>query len=184
MCRKLWRDNAMESLNRSLGDLRFIPLVLVRNDKEEFCLGCIGADKRRFCRSTVCNIMSHRKRRCELECQEGYYIPTIGAKFPRQPSTFRTPFLDASQLTPDVRVVVTDTGEHGSKTTNKWEEFIMQAKVAWHVSLDAAWRRGQEAGIHKGLNEDDASSKSMISLPDEPGFYTFTDRPTFGNLKF
>jgi hypothetical protein len=41
------------------GELRCFLLILVRNDKEEFCLGCIGTDERCFCRSTACNIMSH-----------------------------------------------------------------------------------------------------------------------------
>jgi hypothetical protein len=166
------------------GELRHFPLVLVWNDGDEFCLGCIGVNERRFCRSTACNVMSHRKRQYELECHEGFYIPTVITKFPKQPSAFRTPFLDASQLTPEVRAVITATGEHGSKTTSEWEEFIMQARVAWHVSLDDTRRRGQGSGIREGSNQDDASSESMISLPDKPGAYTFTDGPTFGNLKF
>lgn len=117
------------------GESRRFPLVLVRNDGEEFCLGCIGVDERRFCWSTECNVMSHRKRQYKLECQKGFYVPTIVTKFPRQPSACRTPFLDASKLTPAVRAVITDTGEHGSKTTSEWEEFIMQARVAWHISM-------------------------------------------------
>jgi hypothetical protein len=118
-------------------ELRCIPLVLVRNDKAEFCLGCIGMDEWRFCCSTSCNIMSHCKHPHVLECQEGYHITTVGQKFQRQPSTFRTPFLDALHLTPEVRAIVTDTGEAGMKTTSKREEFIMQAKVARHVFHEA-----------------------------------------------
>jgi len=64
--------------------------------------------------------MSHCKRQYELECHEGFYIPTVITKFPKQPSAFRTPFLDALQLTPEVRAVITGTGEHGSKTTSEW----------------------------------------------------------------
>jgi hypothetical protein len=82
--------------------------------------------------------MSHCKRWHVLECQEGYYITTVGQKFQLQPSAFRTPFLDASHLTPEVRAIVTDTGEAGMKMTCEWEEFIMQAKVAWHVFQEAA----------------------------------------------
>jgi hypothetical protein len=43
------------------GEPRRFPLVLVRNDGEEFCLGCIGVDERCFCWSTECNVMSHCK---------------------------------------------------------------------------------------------------------------------------
>jgi hypothetical protein len=45
-------------------------------------------------------------------------------------------------MTPEVRAVVAGTGENGMKTTSEWGEFIMQAKVAWHVAQDAAVRRG------------------------------------------
>jgi hypothetical protein len=69
-------------------------------------------------------------------------------------------------MMPEVQGVVTDTGEQGLKTTSKWEEFIMQAKVAWHVSQDAAWRKGQGAGIREGSNENNYSSKRATSLPD------------------
>ena len=159
-----------------------IPLMWVRNVKAEFCLGCIGMDERRFCRSTACNIVSHWKCWHVLECQEGYYIPTSGQKFPRQPSTFKTPLLDVSLLTLEVRAVVTDTGDAGRKTTSEWEEFILQAKVAWHIFQEAA-RRGHGAGIRKGSNEDDALRKSGISLGD-PGLFTFKEPPTFGVLNF
>jgi hypothetical protein len=165
------------------GKLRCISLILVRNDKEEFCLGCIGTEECCFCRRSLCNIMSHHKRWYKLEFQEGYYIPTVGHKFPRKPSAFKTPFVDALRMTPEGRAVVTDMGENGMKTTSKWEEFIMQAKVAWHVSQVAA-QRGQGAGILEGSNKDDASSKSTISLPNKPGFFTFKDAPTFRNLEF
>jgi len=60
----------------------------------------------------------------------------------------------------------------------------MQAQLAWHASLEAARRKGQGLGISKGSNEDDVSSKLMVSLLNEPGLYKFTDGPIFGNLKF
>ena len=43
------------------GELLHFPLVLVRNDGEEFCLGCIEVDERRFCQSTACTVMLHHK---------------------------------------------------------------------------------------------------------------------------
>jgi hypothetical protein len=146
------------------GESRRIPLIFVRNDREEFCLGCIGDDEYRFCRSTACNIVKHKKRPYNLGCQEGYYIPTVFAKASRATQAFRTPFLDASKLTPEVR--------------------FMQAQLAWHASLEAARRKGQGAGISEGSNEDDVSSDSMVSLLNEPGLYKFADGLIFGNLKF
>jgi hypothetical protein len=147
---------------------RSIPLIFVKNDREEFCLGCIGDDEYRFCRSTACNIVKHKKRRYDLGCQEGYYISVVFAKSSRATQAFRTPFLDASKLTPEVRAVVTYTRDQGLKTTIEWEEFIMQAQLAWHASLKAARRKGQGSGISKGSNKDNVSSESMVSLIDEP----------------
>jgi hypothetical protein len=128
--------------------------------------------------------VKHKKRPYDLGCQEGYYIPTIFAKALRATQAFRTPFLDASKLTPEVRSVVTSTREQGLKTTIELEEFIMQAQLAWHASLEAARRKGQGSGISEGSNKDDVSSDSMVSLLDEPGLYKFADGPIFGNLKF
>jgi hypothetical protein len=39
-------------------------------------------------------------------------------------------------------------------------------------------------GIQEGLDEDDTSSMSGISVGDEPSTFKFWDPPTFGNLKF
>ena len=128
--------------------------------------------------------MKHKKRPYDIGCQEGYYIPTVFAKASRATQAFRTPFLDASKLTPEVRSVITSTREQGLKTTIEWEEFIMQAQLAWHASLEAARRKGQGSGISEGSNKDDVSSDSMVSLLEEPGLYKFTDGPIFGNLKF
>jgi hypothetical protein len=128
--------------------------------------------------------VKHKKRPYDLGCQEGYYIPTAFAKASRATQAFRTPFLDASKLTPEVRSVITSTREQGLQTTIEWEEFIMQAQLDWHASLEAARRKGQGAGISKGSNEDDVSSDSMVFLLDEPGLYKFADGPVFGNLEF
>ena len=67
----------------AFGESRLIPLILVRNDREEFCLGCIGDDEYRLCRSTSCNIVKHKKRPYDLGCQEGYYISAVFAKSSR-----------------------------------------------------------------------------------------------------
>jgi hypothetical protein len=64
----------------AFGESRRIPLIFVRNDREEFCLGCIGDGEYRFCRSTSCNIVKHKKRPYDLGCQEGYYISAVFSK--------------------------------------------------------------------------------------------------------
>jgi len=102
----LWKPSTDR---HACGESRRIPLIFVRNDRKEFCLGCIGDDEYHFCRSTACNIVKHKKRPYDLGCQEGYYIPTVFAKASRATQAFRTPFLDASKLTPEVRAVVTST---------------------------------------------------------------------------
>ena len=57
--------------------------------------------------------------------------------------------------------------DQGLKITIEWEEFIMQAQLTWRASLDAARRKWQGSGISEGSKEDDASSESMVSLPNE-----------------
>ena len=111
--------------------------------------------------------MKHKKRPHDLGCQEGYYISAVFAKSSQATQAFRTPFLDASKMTPEVRAIVTSMKDQGLKTTIEWEEFIMQAQLTWHASLDAARRKEQGSGISEGSKEDDASSESMVSLPDE-----------------
>jgi hypothetical protein len=86
------------------------------------------------------------------------------------------------RLTPEVRAVITDPGESGAKTTREWEEFILQAKIAWHVHQESTRRDSQ--GIWEGSNKDDASSVSGVYLLDEPTNFMFAEPQEFGNLEF
>jgi hypothetical protein len=161
-------------------------LIKITNDMAAFCLGCIRTDEQRFCWSTVCFIVAHRKRKYGLDCQEGYFIPTRPHKSFWQPSAFRTPFLDAARLTDEVKLVVMGSGDLWWKTTSKWEEFIVQAEITWHAQMVEERRGLWGLGIRKGLDKDNASgmSKSGIYLPDEPSKYMFCEPPIFGEIKF
>ena len=117
-----------------------------------------------------------------MDCQEGYFITTGAHGSAQQLAAFGSPFLDASSLTPEVRAVITDPGKNGAKTTREWEEFILQAKIAWHAHQESAQRDSQ--GIREGLNKDNASSMSGVYLPDEPANFMFTEPQEFGNLEF
>jgi hypothetical protein len=153
----------------------------VTNNMAEFCLGCIGMDERHFLSEHGCNIVAHKKQCYELNCQEGFYIPTATHRALGQPSVFQAPFLDASRMTPGVRQVVMDPEELDMKTTRKWEEFILQANVVWHAYQEEEWKRF--CGIHEGLEKDDLST-SGIHLPDEPGTFKFVKPQVFGDIEF
>ena len=95
---------------------------------------------------------------------------------------FRSLFIDASRMTPEVQRVVTDTGDGGWKTTRKWEEFILAASVSWHV-----FQKSQSRGvrdIREGSDEDSASSTSGLYLPDEPSMFKFAELQAFGDVHF
>jgi hypothetical protein len=168
------------------GESRRFPLVRLMNGTSKFCLGCIGTDERHFYWSTACNIISHKKRRHNLGCEDGFFIPTGGqsAARSRTITAFQTPFLDATRLTAEVREVVTSKGKWGTKTTREWEEYILHAEVAWHAYQEEVQTRLRGTGIQEGSDEDNTSSMSSISLGDEPSTFKFWDPPTFGNLKF
>ena len=95
---------------------------------------------------------------------------------------FRSPFIDAARMTPDVRRVVTATGDGGLKTTHEWEEFILAASVSWHVFQESQSRGVRE--IREGSDEDGASSTSGLYLPDEPGMFKFAEPQVFGDVHF
>ena len=124
----------------AIGESRCFSLIRITNDTSEFCLGCIGSDECWFCRSTACNTVSHKKRRYELACQEGFYIPTEGQFAMRPQCAFRSPFIDAARMTPEVQHVVTATGDEGIKTMHEWEEFILAASMSWHVFQESQSR--------------------------------------------
>ncbi len=168
------------------GESRRFPLVRLTNDMSKFCLGCIGTDERHFSRSTACNIVSHKKWCHDLGWEDGFFIPAGGqsAVWSRTITAFRTPFLDATRLTAEVREVVTSKGKWGMKTTREWEEYILHAEVMWHAYQEEVQTGLREMGIQEGSDEDDTSSMSGISVGEEPSMFKFWDPPTFGNLKF
>jgi len=95
---------------------------------------------------------------------------------------FRSPYIDASRMTPEVRRAITDTGDGGWKTTREWEEFILAASVSWHV-----FQESQSCGVRKtreGSEEDGASSTSRLYLPDEPSMFKFAELQALGDVHF
>ena len=133
--------------------------------------------------------MSHRKKKHDLGCKEGWFIPThsTGA-FGTGPSCFLTPFLDDARLTDDIKAYLnTKNNTSWWKTTAEWEEFMMQAEVAWHAHLVEEQRkaaRRSAGGILEGSDEDDsASTNSDFVLNNDPSKYVFANPPQFGNLE-
>ena len=112
-----------------------IPLLKIKNSKQ-FCLGWIGRDTHRFCSAEGCPTMSHRKKKHDLGCSEGWFIPThsTGA-FGTGPTCFLTPFLDDARLTDEVKAHLnTKNNTSWWRTTSEWEEYMMQAEVAWRLA--------------------------------------------------
>jgi hypothetical protein len=85
-------------------------------------------------------------------------------------------------MTPDVRRVVTDTGDAGLKTTREWEEFILAASVSWHVFQESQSRDVRE--IREGSDENSSSSTSRLYLPDEPSLFKFAEPQAFRDVHF
>jgi hypothetical protein len=114
---------------------------------------------------------------------EGYFLYAGAQGLAKQLAAFWAPFLDASQLTPEVQAVIKDIGKVGNKTIKEWEEFILHAMVAWHAAQqEGACRGGQ--GILEGSKEDTASSKSGVYLPDKPANFKFAEPQEFGDIMF
>jgi hypothetical protein len=72
-----------------------------------------------------------------------------------------------------------DPGELGMKITCEWEEFILQANVAWYGFQEEERR----CGICKGL-DGDGSNTSGIYLPNELGMFEFVEPQVFGDIEF
>ncbi len=89
--------------------------------------------------------MTHRKKEHDIGCEEGWFIPT----HPRralgvEPACFLSPFLNNAHLTNNVRTYLTRPEDSWWKTTAEWEEFMIQAEVAWHAHLV---EQQQQAGL-------------------------------------
>ena len=96
---------------------------------------------------------------------------------------YKAPFLDALRMTPEVRAIVTGSGESRKKTTREWEELITQVQIAWHALQENIWRGSHGWRILEG-SEWDTSSISGLRLPDEPANFTFVNPQEFGKLSF
>ena len=97
------------------------------------------------------------------------------------------PFLDDARLTDDIKAYLnTKNNTSWWKTTAEWEEFMMQAEVAWHAHLVEEQRRAARrnaGGILEGSDEDDsATNNSGLILGNDPSKYVFAEPPLFGNL--
>ena len=153
----------------NIGKSRSIHLVLVKNTSSKICFGCIGTDERRFCRSPQCTTKAHKKTRFDMGCDAGYFIATRRSS--SLIAAFRAPFLDAAKLTEEVRAIVEDQGPDGERTTRQWEEFMVEAKVAWHVLEEERDRRQAGGIIREGSDEDEETKDQAVDLPDTPSEY-------------
>jgi hypothetical protein len=80
--------------------------------------------------------MMHRKKKHDTGCKVGWFIPTQSRRaLGKEPACFLSPFLNDGRLTDDVRMYLSSSGNSWWKTMAEWEEFIVQAKVAWHAHL-------------------------------------------------
>jgi hypothetical protein len=98
-----------------------------------------------------------------------------------QLAAFRAPFLDASCLTPEVQVTITELGKNGRKTTKEGEEYILQVKISWHAH---EYQRRGEQGIHEDSSKDNATSMGGVYLPDNPATFKFVKPQEFENVSF
>jgi len=166
----------------NIGKSRSIHLVLVKNTNSKICFGCIGTDERRFCRSPQCTTKAHKKTRFDMGCDAGYFIATRRAS--SLLAAFRAPFLDAAKLTEEVRAIVEDQGPAGERTTRQWEEFMVEAKVAWRVLEEERDRRQAGGIIREGSDEDGETKDQAFDLPDTPSEYEWEDGISIEEVTF
>jgi hypothetical protein len=96
---------------------------------------------------------------------------------------FREPFLDAAELTNEVRAIVKAQGPDGEKTTRKWEDFMVEAQVAWRVLKEERNGR-QNRIIREGSNEDKESKEEAVDLPETPSVYKWEDMHSIEEVSF
>ena len=166
----------------NIGKSRSIHLVLVKNTSSKICFGCIGTDERRFCRSPQCTTKAHKKTRFDMGCNAGYFIATRRSS--SLIAAFRAPFLDAAKLTEEVRAIVEDQGPDGERTTRQWEEFMVEAKVAWRVLEEERDRRQAGGIIREGSDEDGETKDQVLDLPDTPSEYEWEDSISIEEVTF
>ena len=64
-----------------------------------------------------------------MGCDAGWFIPAKEQSITRTPTTFVTPFLDASRIMKDTLAILKSSNTR--KTTAEWEIFIADAKEEW-----------------------------------------------------
>jgi len=148
----------------NIGKSRSIHLVLAKNT---------NSNERRFCRSPQCTTKAHKKTRFDMGCNAGYFIATRRSS--SLLAAFRAPFLDAAKLTEVVRAIMEDQGPNGERTTRQWEEFMVEAKVGWHVLEEERDRRQAGGIIREGSDEDRETKDQAFDLPDTPSEYEWED---------
>jgi hypothetical protein len=112
---------------------------------------------------------AHKKTRFDMGCDTGYFIATRRAS--SLLAAFRAPFLDTAKLTEEVRAIVEDQGPDGERTTRQWEEFMVEAKVAWRVLEEERDRRQAGGIIREGSDEDEETKDQAVDLPDTRSEY-------------
>jgi hypothetical protein len=115
-----------------------------------------------------------------MGCEAGYFIATRRSS--SLIAAFRAPFLDAAKLTEEVRAIVEDQGPDGERTTRQWEEFMVEAKVAWRVLEEE--RRQAGGVIREGSDEDEETLDLAIDLPDTPSVYEWEDAMSIQEVTF
>ncbi len=78
---------------------------------------------------------------------------------------------------------MTDQGPNGEWATRNWEEFMVEAKVAWRVREEE--RSGRQARIIcEGSNEDKETKDQAVDLPDTPSVYEWDDGMSIEEVTF
>ncbi len=111
--------------------------------------------------------MTHRKKKHDLGCKVGWFIPTQSRRaLGKEPACFLSPFLDNARLMSDVKAYLSSPGYSWWKTMAEWEEFMIQAKVAWHGHLIKQQRLAASqgaGGIPEGSDEDGTSARNRLA---------------------
>ncbi len=89
--------------------------------------------------------------------------------------------MDAAKFTNEVKVILMD--QDHDKTTCKWEDFIVEAKVAWRVLEEE--RGGSQARIiREGSDKDKETKELAANLPDTPSVNEFEDGMSIEEVTF
>ena len=162
----------MHALRTVNGKLREIELVYVGAD-ERVCLGLIGNNAKRFCRTRGCKVKAHRKTRFGMSgARGGWFIP---AKTPLNggPTAFVEPFLDVNKITEDTATLLKIMEK---QTTADWVHFVGVCHYEWNdLEAQSLLDNIQEVG-----GDDDEDEMEEDDEEDEGEDYDLCE----GNLEF